>query len=551
FSSISCAVHVLPFSTVSLRFRGSHFCGAAILTDCWLLTAAHCFSTSTEEFLRGVEAVVGEYDQRVVDRGEQRFGVKNVILHEQYDHTLPMNYDIALLEMKGRICFSKNKIPQEMLLTKLVTALLTISMWLPELVISLTDDFAQPVCLPLPGEMFPPKTPCIVAGWGRTKERGQMASLVHEVQLDLVDPAICKHILQTLRPGLQNLTVLCAGPERGGKDACQGDSGGPLLCPRDDGQWVVVGITSWGKGCGRSWNNNQMKPLIGRSSPAVFTSIPVLIRWMLWKGKAISQLRVQDGALEGSEGIIRYPVHPGLNYSNNEACSWSITVPRGKRILLEFLKFDLENHPRCQSDHLTVFAGEGLPIGRFCGSKSPAPVLIHSNTTMLQFMSDFSVSGSGFSVRFRAVEDDYTLGPGCGTVALFQSLATMQSPDYPLFYGDDTHCRWVIYVREGYVVKLDFTDFVLEESEGCQYDSLSVFGDFEAREQIVVLCGQSIPPPVLSFGRVMVVHFVTDNSVSARGFSANLSVISKKDLQHGEREDLDDEENPDIDLLPL
>lgn len=39
-------------------------------------------------------------------------------------------------------------------------------------------------------------------------------------------------------------------------------------------------------------------------------------------------------------------------------------------------------------------------------------------------------------------------------MAVFQSLATVQSPDYPLFYGDDTHCRWVIYVREGYVVKV-------------------------------------------------------------------------------------------------
>ncbi|XP_047658032.1 ovochymase-2 isoform X2 [Tachysurus fulvidraco] len=399
--------------------------------------------------------------------------------------------------------------------------------------------------------MFPPKTPCIVAGWGRTKERGQITSVVHEVQLDLVDPAICKHILQTLRPELQNLTVLCAGPERGGKDACQGDSGGPLLCPRADGHWVVVGITSWGKGCGRSWINNQMKPLIGRSSPAVFTNIPVFIKWLLWKGKIISQLSVQDRTLRGNEGIIRYPVHPALNYSDNKAFSWYITVPGGKRILLEFLKFDLENHPLCQSDHLTVFAGEDLPIGRFCGNKSPAPLLIHSNTTMLQFMSDFSVSGSGFSVRFRAVKDDYTLGLSCGIVALFQSLATVQSPNYPRSYGDDTHCRWVIYVREGYVVKLDFTDFDLEESEGCRYDSLSVFGDFEAREQIVVLCGQSIPPPVLSFGRVMVVHFLTDNSVTARGFRANLSVIRKKDLQHGEHEDLDDEENPERDLFLL
>lgn len=32
--------------------------------------------------------------------------------------------------------------------------------------------------------------------------------------------------------------------------------------------------------------------------------------------------------------------------------------------------------------------------------------------------------------------------------------------------------------------QLDFTDFDLEESEWCQYDSLSVFGDVEAREQI-------------------------------------------------------------------
>ncbi|KAF5898746.1 NADH-cytochrome b5 reductase 2-like, partial [Clarias magur] len=266
---------------VSLRFRGSHFCGAAVLNERWLLTAAHCFSTSTEEFLHGVEAVVGEYDQRVVDRWEQRFGVKNVMLHEQYHHTLPMNYDIALLELKGQIHFSK-------------------------------------------------------------------------------------------------------------------------------------------------------------------------------------------------------------------ACSWSINVPDGKIILLEFLKFDLENHPLCQSDHLAVFAGEDLPIGRFCGSESPAPLLVHSSTTTLQFVSDFSVSGSGFSVRFKAVQDDFTLGPDCGTVALFQSPAALQSPGYPRSYGGETNCRWVIYVPESYVVKLDFTDFALEESEGCQYDSLSVFGDFDAREQIG-LCAKMFP----------------------------------------------------------
>lgn len=54
--------------------------------------------------------------------------------------------------------------------------------------------------------------------------------MLREVQLDLVDPAKCKYVLQTVkssvlyqRPGGSQpaMTVLCAGPERGGRDACQ------------------------------------------------------------------------------------------------------------------------------------------------------------------------------------------------------------------------------------------------------------------------------------------------------------------------------------------
>lgn len=44
--------------------------------------------------------------------------------------------------------------------------------------ISLAGDFAQPVCLPLPGEIFPPKTTCIVAGWGRIKESKKIEGLI-------------------------------------------------------------------------------------------------------------------------------------------------------------------------------------------------------------------------------------------------------------------------------------------------------------------------------------------------------------------------------------
>lgn len=114
---------------------------------------------------------------------------------------------------------------------------------------------------------------------------------LREVQLNLVNPAKCKYVLQTVKSAIvsprlnrpqPSLTVLCAGPETGGRDACQGDSGGPLVCPGGSvgGHWVALGVTSWGKGCGRSWERNNIHPPSRRGSPGVFTDVKLMLSWI-------------------------------------------------------------------------------------------------------------------------------------------------------------------------------------------------------------------------------------------------------------------------------
>ncbi|CAG9793542.1 unnamed protein product [Diatraea saccharalis] len=107
----------------------------------------------------------------------------------------------------------------------------------------------QPGAIVPQGYQIPDNMPVVHAGWGTTSEAGQLSEQLRDVTIYTVNNDLCRERYAAFNP-LMVVTpnMICAGIlDVGGKDACQGDSGGPLYFSD-----VLVGVVSWGEGCGNA-----------------------------------------------------------------------------------------------------------------------------------------------------------------------------------------------------------------------------------------------------------------------------------------------------------
>ncbi|XP_054166957.1 trypsin-like [Oppia nitens] len=215
---------------------GEFMCGGTLISDQYILSAAHCFD-SDDHRLGNVTIILGEHNIEERESSTRVIRYATNIYLNGYNKADQSN-DIALVRLNRPLDFNGQ------------------------------HSHLQPICLPTDDSIQSDGNSCMATGWGKTEETGdggRTPSVLKEVRLPIRSNDYCR---ERYPQDFRWNTNICAGYDRGGRDACQGDSGGPLNCQLNNGVWVIEGITSYGRGCARV------------DTPGVYTKVSAYLPWI-------------------------------------------------------------------------------------------------------------------------------------------------------------------------------------------------------------------------------------------------------------------------------
>jgi secreted trypsin-like serine protease len=210
---------------VGSRASDSDFCGGSVINAQWVVTAARCLTNFPGTTELGVFA--GSTD---LTDSLNLYGYESTqrIVHPGFRGNIN---DIALVRVNGNFDLSLSTL--------------------------------DPVVLPLDinGSTFPAVGETLLAtGWGLSNLNNPASTqtILRSVELQSLTAPGSTSCGSTAAADWNTRYELCVGVPGGGADFCTGDIGGPLTVDGIDGDGdletepVLVGVASWGGGCGNS-----------------------------------------------------------------------------------------------------------------------------------------------------------------------------------------------------------------------------------------------------------------------------------------------------------
>nr|XP_061807657.1 chymotrypsin-like protease CTRL-1 [Nerophis lumbriciformis] len=196
---------------VSMHYNGFHICGATVINEEWILTAAHCILSTNLEPWR---LYFGKQNQSDTSPNEVNRTVARIIVHPDYNNST-FNNDITVMKLSSPLNYT---------------------------------EYIRPICMASKDSKFNNGTMCWGSGWGRlgADQPNVGFERLQEVKIPIIGNNQCGCSYSFVENIGVNSNMICAGQE--GKGICQGDSGGPLQC-KQGSVWVQAGLASFGVPC--------------------------------------------------------------------------------------------------------------------------------------------------------------------------------------------------------------------------------------------------------------------------------------------------------------